>query len=97
MAFAKKDDIPRVDPRVDTKSEVYYIFEINSGGNLNNQMQIGSQSRTRVEMQCTEYIILCRIVERLSPYTTGVLDCFPENVPVNFLGNCLVYFSGNLL
>ena len=33
-------------------------------------MQSGSQSRPRVEMQCTEYIILCRRVE--SPYTTGV-------------------------
>ena len=37
---------------------------------LNNQMQIGSQSRHRVEMQCAEYIILCHRVE--SPYTTGV-------------------------
>ena len=35
-------------------------------------MQIGSQSRPRVEMQCSEYIMLCRRVE--SPYTTGVLE-----------------------
>ena len=34
-------------------------------------MQIGSESRPSVEMQCTGYIILSRRVE--SPYTTGAI------------------------
>ncbi len=37
---------------------------------VHNQIQIGSQSIPRVEMQSSEYIILCGRVE--SPYTTGV-------------------------
>ncbi len=67
MAFAKKDDVSQ--SRSQSRYRVYCIFEIYSGGNLDNQMQIGSQIRPRIEMQCTEHIILCSRVE--SPYTTG--------------------------